>query len=404
MQDKKPILEYVVIFWLCLAMVGLTFSVFVLGMAMFGLLFTAIAVLIRQPERLGEFRRPGRHLPLLMLILLFLLVLPGGPCPEDPGYWWSRLRIKLPFLVLPTVFVLLPALTEANRRMVFRFAGLLLGLTTLVLTIYYIIHWPELSEAMKQGRPLPVPQNHIRFSLLLVIVALALLLDGLASRSRLWLLPAVWLMIFLHILAVRSGLMALYLSLGFLLLRMVFSSGKILPGLSGLLLMVILPLLAWRFLPSVQAKVGYMLYDIDQFRKGEVNLYADSGRLASWQVGWEIFREQPWTGTGIGYLRAAVAKKYALLYPEVAVPLMPHNQYISVLAGTGVFGLLIFLLALLYPFRFRGYRRDPRFAVVMIVFLSSFLVENTLENALGVGMFLFSFQLSVAAYSIRRKK
>lgn len=379
----------IMVFWLCLAIVGLILSVFVLGLAMLGLFVTACVVCFRKKSS-PRFRF---SLPLLALTLPFFLVLyPGWPL-EDPGYWLSRLRIKLPFLLLPPAFMVLPALRPSDRLRIYRFAGMVLSLTTLLLTIYYMQHWETLSEAMKQGRPLPVPQNHIRFSLLIGIVSLALLIEYLPSfwRERRFssgLVMGLWLFLFLHMLSVRSGLVAVYLAMFVLLARHVFSSGKKLPALVGLFSLLLLPWLAWRFLPSVQAKVGYMLYDIEQFRKGEAAGYADSGRLLSWQIGWELFREQPWTGTGIGHLKQAVAQKYALYYPDAPVPLLPHNQFLSVLAASGIPGLLLFLFATGAPLFPSASRRNPTLLAFWIVLMASCMVENTLENALGVGLFL----------------
>jgi O-antigen ligase len=388
-----------IVFWFCLAIVGLAFSVFVLSLSMLGLLLSGIFVyhyddgrfrMVFNREGFDRLRAWRTQLPYFALMLVFVLALfPGYPL-EDPGYWLARLRIKLPFLVLPFAFMLFPRLETADRLRVYRFGGWLLGLTALVLTLYYIMHWSELQLRLEQGQPLPLPQNHIRFSLLTGLVSLGLLTGyggGSACRQKkrpLGLVLGLWLFVFLHILSVRSGLAGVYLALGVLLLVQVFSSRK--KGLAVLALfgLLLLPVLAWRLLPSVQTRVGYMLYDWEKFREGTDSGYADSGRFASWQTGWDIFLESPWVGVGSGNLRAAVAKKH----PGVAEPLMPHNQWLTILAANGLLGLLAFLPAIFLPLFYRSAWRRPGFLAAWIILVSSFAVESTLENALGVGLFL----------------
>jgi len=68
--------------------------------------------------------------------------------------------------------------------------------------------------------------------------------------------------------------------------------------------------------------------------------------------------------------------------------LMPHNQFLFVLAGVGILGLSLFLLALLIPLFYRSAYRHPFFLGFYLIFLCAFMVEHTIENAVGVGSFL----------------
>lgn len=73
-------------------------------------------------------------------------------------------------------------------------------------------------------------------------------------------------------------------------------------------------------------------------------------RLVYWQVGLDIIKENPFTGIGyhnwIAYLH--------FLYPEGVGPLETieeqHNIYIEAASDLGVFGLIIFILMVLYAF------------------------------------------------------
>ena len=97
---------------------------------------------------------------------------------------------------------------------------------------------------------------------------------------------------------------------------------------------------------------------------------------------------------------------------------MPHNQFISVYAGTGLIGLAIFLFALSYPLywvllQVRGSPQhnpglDPSgtslgnalFLGFHIIILASFMVENTIENSMGVGIYAFYLLLWLQVQAI----
>jgi putative inorganic carbon (HCO3(-)) transporter len=67
-------------------------------------------------------------------------------------------------------------------------------------------------------------------------------------------------------------------------------------------------------------------------------------RLLALRTAWEMFLQHPFTGIGIGNFITAAAYK-------VFVRIVVHNSYLEILVGTGVFGLLSFLLIMLSGFR-----------------------------------------------------
>ena len=70
-----------------------------------------------------------------------------------------------------------------------------------------------------------------------------------------------------------------------------------------------------------------------------------------------------------------------------------HNQYVTVLTGTGITGFLIFLFALVYPvIKNRGYR-SYLFMTFFITALLSMFNEDTLETNTGICFFAFFYSL-----------
>lgn len=66
-----------------------------------------------------------------------------------------------------------------------------------------------------------------------------------------------------------------------------------------------------------------------------------------WKAHWNIFTDHPWTGVGYGENFKLVPEYYKMIgAPNGTLVSHAHNQYLHWLAGTGVIGLLVYLLFL----------------------------------------------------------
>jgi O-antigen ligase len=391
-----------VLFWVVFGQVGLIWAPAFLSISMAGILVTGLVTWARGGWHPRQHPLAVRR-SLLVLTLLFWLVLPGAIGLDDTAYWLSRLRIKVPLLVVPVSFLLLPPLTRRQWWVLHAALLVLLFGVSLQITTTYLQDFAAINELVKQGQPLPTPGNHIRLSLLLAygVVSGVLLFRSLsAKRSS----PGRWLagvatgslFVFMHILSVRSGLAVLYGALLVLLVYEVLQRGRWKLAVAGLVLLVSVPVLAYQLVPSFRNKINYAKYELWMQRQGQAHdQLSDAGRLLSWRIGYDIWRAHPWLGVGPGDLKQEVMAVYAEDYPEVTRKRMPHNQFLSVAAGSGVAGLLVFLFALGFPLLTGGCWRDPHLGAFYVIILASCLVENTLENAEGVGLFVWWVTLHV---------
>jgi len=394
------------LFFASLLVVSLATSPFLLSVAMWFLVFTAFWQVVRDvPPGQGSgwwrvlaysfenlFRRPE------LTVFLLLLAVPAvsGLWSDDTGYWLERVRVRLPFLVLPWAFANLPFLDERRRDLLLYVLVWTMVVLCIGVAVNFFLHRPEIMQAMYQGRPMPVPRNHIRFSLMLATAVVA--------GAWLWRRQFVWryawehsvlgfavlfLFGFAHFLAVRSGLVALYAAIVFLGLRWAWLRRRWGTVLAAGLLAAGVFWGAVQTLPSLKQKWEYTVYDWQQYRQGKGATYSDSERWISMQTGWMIWKNHPWLGAGAGDLPAETQKILAEHFPQYhATPKLPHNQFLYLLAGTGLLGLALSLFAFLYPvFTFRG-ERALFFAFQVMVFVS-FLVEYTIETAMGVAWYLF---------------
>jgi O-antigen ligase len=189
---------------------------------------------------------------------------------------------------------------------------------------------------------------------------------------------------------VRSGLVALYLGIIYLVIRWFFIEKKYLLGLSIILLVFSLPFFAYRFIPSFNHKFSYMQYDLGQYQLGEINENSDAMRIVSMKIGMDIWKQNPLLGVGAGDLENESNKLYARDYPQISVGnrRVPHNQFVWVLASTGAIGLALFLFAFFFPLVYNSCYKHWPMAVLYLLLFSSFFAEDTLEEQIGTGFYL----------------
>lgn len=396
-------------FWAALLVVSMPLSPFLMSIAMWGLVFTAFWQQGRE-EALAP--RPGwrawrllsrsfanlfRQRALAVFTLLLLVPALSGLWSEDLHYWLERVRVRLPFLVLPWAFANLPRLSERQFRGLLYLLVWLMVILCLWVFVHFFLHQQEILHAMYQGRPMPTPRNHIRFSLIVATAAL--------SGAWLWQQRFVWrdarertllglatlfLFFFLHFLAVRSGLAAFYAALLFTGLRWVWYSRRWGVALAALGAGGLILYGAVRTLPSLKQKWEYTVYDWKQYTGNTGHTYSDSERWVSLKAGMAIWRAHPWLGAGAGDLPRETERFLAAQYPEyLPTPKLPHNQFVYLLAGVGLLGLALSLVAFLFPVFAVRHGHPTLFYAFQVMVFSSFMVEYTIETAMGVAWYLF---------------
>jgi O-antigen ligase len=175
-----------------------------------------------------------------------------------------------------------------------------------------------------------VNRNHFAgFMELVIPVSLVPLVLGKVRRERLYIVGLFALVsIGASILsASRGGVVSFGVELGVLFLVMLLrrSGGShVLAG--GLVLLLALLMVSWLGVRQV----------LDRFSSLQ-SLEVSVGKRASMrQDTWRIFRDHPWTGTGLGTL-PTVYPAYETLYDAKFVN-HSHNDYLEALADTGIIG------------------------------------------------------------------
>lgn len=332
---------------------------------------------------------------------LYLILLLGFWQTEDWSYYTERLRIKLALLTVPIGWWGLPKWTKGQQQFILAFFIGLMIIVAIGVLINYAIHFEAIQTAIAQGQAMPVPRNHIRFSLLVALATLAALelwrVKGL-KQQKLWLFAALFLFLFQHVLAVRSGLLGAYLSIAAMLLLFIVQGQKKTIIIGATVFLLLIPILAFQHIPSLQKKIAYFSYELWIKERGmDQSHFSDAGRFTSIRLGYTLWQSKPWLGVGPGNLRMEMNKLYASQYPNMP-PLRPHNQFVSVLAGSGLLGFIPFLIAFIYLLLGKARWKKPIFLATYLLLLASCMVENTLENSSGIGMFCFFLFFFAKAY------
>jgi O-antigen ligase len=340
-------------------------------------------------EKANQFFRNPPFVALTLLVVAYLIT---GPYSNDLGEWFWRVRTKSPFLFLPLTFFLLSPWTKETYDKVLAFFVLLMSLSASYILIYFLLNQEEMIELLRVGKTIPTPCHHIRYSLMLaiggIISTYLLLYHRKKEYQTLWVVGFILLTIALHVLSVRSGILAYYIGIFWLAIRHMFSSRRPWISFGVIILLFSAPFLAYNLIPSFKQKVDYVRYDLQQYEKNDGQNYSDSERLMSWKAGWSIFRENPILGVGIGDLRQA-CKEYYITHYQREKSKFPHNQFLFVLAGCGLLGALIFFSGYFGPLILAKPEYGPLFTSIYLILTASLMVENTVETAVGTAITIF---------------
>jgi O-antigen ligase len=171
-------------------------------------------------------------------------------------------------------------------------------------------------------------------------------------------------------------------------------------------------------LPMVKNRVDYAVNSITAYLSTDD--YRDASRLTSsghrfelWKAGWNVFRENPILGAGVGGYSETVRKNY-LRYGVNEVVLESkyvHNQYLATLATRGLPGLLLFLLVMGSPLYIAisdkpetAEAKTARLSLVLIVltYLIGCLAEDHFEGKSAIMFTGIMFPLLLARLDPRK--
>lgn len=383
---------------------GLLYSRALLSISTFLWLFCIAWVFVKR-WRSGEVMlRINERKYLFPLLLLFILALSEffreGAFKDHWDRWFAQMGIWV-FSLAAVLFRHL--FSDRLKDELLLFMSAIFSMTGLVTVFNYFKRKEELNALLLQSKHIPVfgGMNHIYFGLFLALLACFLLfsLSYWYERKRMisfWvgMLSLLLILIEMHILSSRTGLLSFYIALFSAALWML-SRGRV--GWKKWILLIItavgLPVLAYQSFSSFRNKLSNSTEDIEAMRQGgeEINHKSMAMRIESYRVGSKLFLQHWVLGIGKEEVKPAMQGAYVQyespLFPENRIE--PHNQFLQSGIAWGITGVVVWMFFWLLPL----FDVRAGFHPLYIAFLSLSFVAMMLEPLAERqwGMFFFFF-------------
>lgn len=399
-------------FWCIILVVSLVFSKFLISVALVVLCLLSIFRYSKDGFVLNRsIRSASKELltdaPLFGMVLLFIIVVLSGINSDDASTWLGYVNRKLPYLLIPWVFVNHPRLEVRTYYNLYMILIVACSVSAVFVLLNYAIDFSNVTQSIGYGKSIPTPSHHNKYSVIIAVAAMSSIILWFRKYNcwaipnhRIFLLLGLLLIIFLHILSVRSGLFALYSS------TLILGSYYLLKSRKYILLALLIcglfsgPILAYKFIPSFQNKVDYTRYDFEMYRKGQASQYSDGERWISWQIAYQILDDHPLLGTGLGDIEMATTAYCGRSFSDIS-PKLAHNQFLFIATGMGIIGLSLFCMGYFLPLYILALRRDYLFLNLFLMITLLCMVEKPLER---VSFLMFHVFFTVAAIRVRTDK
>jgi O-antigen ligase len=336
---------------------------------------------------------------LLTFLSLALLPLLSDILLEGLDFYKFRGVMKFLLVLFPFFIFALKPQENVVRNFIYLFLGLML-LSSFYSLFHYFSDISNMASVYKVSKVIPVLSfgDHIRISWATVIsclLALYLLTETNSRFSKVSLgVYIIFQMIFLHLLGSKTGLISLYLTLMILALYTLKGKAKWLIILIAPLILL-LPLIAYKTIPSFEQRFNFIKYDFEHYSRGEYkDGLSDAVRFYSLRAGKDIVTSNPLFGTGFSSLQDKTNEWYKSNIPAMPAEnyFLPSNQLLIYWASGGILGLVVFLMHIILPFFTSYLRNNVWFMAFFIPSIFSFMYETHFEGQLP--LFVYSFFVS----------
>jgi len=314
------------------------------------------------------------------------------------GAFFNELAFKLSFIAILMAIISVPLKQRQIHiiLLVFVYSAMLVALGTFM---HYVANYAEINELISQSKPIPIITGyfHISFSLMLgfsVLASFWVLFFTKGEQSGLrkffW-VPLVINTILIHVIAARTGLLAMYIAFagaGFFYFAL--EKKQAIKSTILVLGMVVMAVLAISFIKPLNNRYKNTLVDLNVYINDEnPNWWSGAMRLEAIENSWYIFLENPIFGVGMADLNDEVQGMYkkngTLLLPENRVN--PHNQFMNILVSGGLVAFILFIMFWAFAFVNAFSSANWLLLGLLIMFFIGFNLESFLERQFGTCFF-----------------
>lgn len=348
----------------------------------------------------------------LSLTTCFIILLPSWFYSDNKEYLLERWQIAIPFFILPIIWLIAPRYKLKDLYAIYAFFLICVSLLAVHAFFFYLFHADAVNELYLHSQVMPtLVTHHPTFSLMCafgVLVGWTLYSESFSFdkpwHKRIWLFLAIFLFVFVHVYSVRIGLLVLYSSIFAYLSGIIIRQKKIWQGLLALAGVIALGTLILFLSPTFSNKLANTSEDLKAM---EENASANNKSLASRKISYlnalEIAKESGWLfGSGLGDIRDKNNALFASKYPDVSKPIIPHNQFLYLLAAIGIIGLAVFIFGWIYPAIYFGLNTSPLFWGIYILMFFAFQFEAVLQTQLGVAFCILFLLLGIRVAFLKK--
>jgi O-antigen ligase len=386
-----------------------------LGLMVIGFLFNRVVVNVGfllagvyAVSHVRESRWLWKDAFFLSIVVIAMLPLISDIYYEGLSFFTHRGVMKWLLVMFP-MYVWAWKLDRKGVQIFHYFFISIIGLGSLTSVVQYYGNFDLVNDAYRVSKVMRVWSygDHIRYSWVVVITCLMAAYEWqYTSHKMRYALYSyvIGQIIFLHLLTAKTGLVILYLTVGLAMMYLLFKYGKwwsilVIP------LIGLAPYLSFKFIPSFEQRVRYMIYDWEYYSTGRYeNGLSDAVRFYSLMAGKDLIKAHPYIGVGASKLQGETEKWYQAHIPKMGREsyFLPSSQIVIYWAGLGILGLLTFLFHMLIPYKSRSLRGNIWLMLFFIPATLSFTFETHLEGLLPV--WVYGFFLSWFWYLGREQK
>ena len=333
---------------------------------------------------------------LLGIGLILLPVILSSLWSDDKTLWWNSVSVKLPLLTMMLGISTVDLSVNSWKKISSAYI-IIISLGCAWSAAQYLLNASVIEAAYLKAKVLPTPADadYVRFSWMVAIAIFLGFKSFLAEtekRIQLIILILIFcLVIYLHMLAAKTGLLCLYTGAFIYLLHLFFIEKKWKSGLLLIILVTSTALIAYNTLPTLRNRVQYVLYDFSLYSKGNTAAgYNDAARWMSIRAGYSITQEHPLTGVGFGDLLSAVEEWHVKNNPAgfVYERFRPACEWLVYSAASGWLGMLFFSAGI-FLLLFRKRSNGLLSLILPISSLLPLVTDDTLEGQFGVIVLAF---------------
>jgi O-antigen ligase len=348
-----------------------------------------------------KFRSFLRTPHLLLLSLYFVLMSVTFLWSRNTHYFLERIQIMLPFLVLPFAFHCINNWKIKWYQNLFLFFIISVQLGIIWSLSLYFSDKEMYDTGYSYSRVIPTPfkGDHIRFSLA-VVASICFSVFLALKTSKRWLKVvliclAALSITYLHILSVKSGLLAFYMLAFVFIIRILLMNKYRKYAIVALSLLLFTPFVMYKLSASFRNKLSYIEYSIYEMRNGDLQSnISDEGRLISFRFAIEIIKQSPIIGVGLGDVEDEMDIRFKRDVPSFnGRALLPHNQFLMIGVAFGVFGI-VYLVLLQLALIWHAKRNDFLYSIIWLMLIFAMMIEPLYETQYGTCLYLFLLLLT----------